>query len=156
MNPIQIFNILLFKESERDIGEVRWFLWTMVSLRKDYRHWSVCIEVALSNKKLRILFAYRPPQNSNKALFFEAIANSPNKITKKYFCFSICVFFREHSQFTEQQSKGKAISLTCLYHFYLFHRYLYISQVIAGESSSLQIASSRTRTGDFWFPSASH
>ena len=49
--------------------------------------------------------------------------NSLNWRTFKYnffsiICFySIWVFFHEHWQFTGQQEKGKAISLTALYHF---------------------------------------
>ena len=35
------------------------------------------------------------------------------------------------------------------------HRHLDISRVITAESSPLHIASSRTRTGNLWFPSAS-
>ena len=33
--------------------------------------------------------------------------------------------FHEHSQFTEQQKKGKGISLTPHYHFHPLHRYLH-------------------------------
>ena len=48
------------------------------------------------------------------------------KITLQFF-FSIWVFFHEHSQFTGQQGKGEAISLTPLYHFHPLHRHLDIS-----------------------------
>ena len=41
------------------------------------------------------------------------------------------------------------------YHFHPLHRHLDISRAITAESSPLHIASSRTRTGNFWFPSAS-
>ena len=75
------------------------------------------------------------------------------KIRKKIVFFSIWVFFHVHSRFTGQQGKGEAICLTPLYHFLPLHRHLDISQVITAESSLLHIASSRTRTGNFWFPS---
>ena len=51
--------------------------------------------------------------------------------------FSIRLFFQEHSQFTGQQGKKEAISLTSLYHFHPFHRNLDISQVIIAESLPL-------------------
>ena len=38
--------------------------------------------------------------------------------------FSVWVFFHEHLKFTGQQGKGKAVSLTSIYHFYLLHRHL--------------------------------
>ena len=72
------------------------------------------------------------------------------------FFFSIWVFFHEHSRFTGQQGKGKAISLSPLYHFHPLHRHLDISQAITANSSPLHIARSRNRTGNLWFPSASY
>ena len=75
--------------------------------------------------------------------------------TNFFFFFSIWVFFHEHSRFTGQQGKGEGIYLTPLYHFHPLHRHLDISRAIAAESSPLQIAGSRTRTGNLWFPSAS-
>ena len=71
------------------------------------------------------------------------------------FFFSIWVFFHKHSQITGLQGKAECISLTPHYHFYLLHRHLHISWVITAESSPLHIASSWTRTGNLWFPSAS-
>ena len=68
--------------------------------------------------------------------------------------FSIWVFFHEHSLFTGQQVKEKGIFLIRLYHFHPLHRYLDISRVITAESSPLHIGSSRSRTGNLWFPSA--
>ena len=68
--------------------------------------------------------------------------------------FSIGVFLHKHSRFTVQQRKGEAISLTPLYYFPHLHRHLDISWAITAESSPLHIASSRTRTGNFWFPRA--
>ena len=70
--------------------------------------------------------------------------------------FSIRVFFHEHSRVTDQQRKEEAISLTPLYYFHPLHRHLDINRAINAGSSPLQIASSRTRTGTLWFPSASH
>ena len=61
--------------------------------------------------------------------------------------------FYEHSRITGLQGKG--ISLTPHYRFHPLHRHVDISQAIAAESLPLLIASSRTRTGNLWFPSAS-
>ena len=76
---------------------------------------------------------------------------------QRFIFLSIKVFFYEHSRFTGQQGKGKAIfiSLSPLYHFHLLHRHLHISRAITAEGSPLHIASSRTRTGNLWFLSAS-
>ena len=73
----------------------------------------------------------------------------------KIFFFSIWIFFHEHSRITGPQGKGKGISLTPHNHFHPLHRHLEINRTIAAESSPLHIASSRTRTGNFWFPSKS-
>ena len=72
-----------------------------------------------------------------------------------FFFFSMWVFFHEHSRITGLQGKGEGISLTPHYHFHPLHRHLDISRAITAESSPLHIASSRTRTGNLWFPSAS-
>ena len=72
-----------------------------------------------------------------------------------FFFFSMWVFFHEHSRITGLQGKGEGISLTPQYHFPPLHRHLDISRAITAESSPLHIASSRTRTGNLWFPSAS-
>ena len=69
--------------------------------------------------------------------------------------FSVWVFFHEHSRFIGQQGKGEGIYLTPLYHFHPLDRHLDISQAIAAKSSPLHIASSRTRSGNVWFLSAS-
>ena len=68
-----------------------------------------------------------------------------------FFFFPICVFFHEHSRITGLQENGEGISLTP----HQLHRHLDISWAITTESSPLHIASSRTRTGNLWFPSAS-
>ena len=72
-----------------------------------------------------------------------------------YIFFPIWVLFNEHSRFTGQQGKGEAISLIPLDHFYPLHRHLDISKTITADTSSLYIVSSRIRTGNLWFPSAS-
>ena len=73
-----------------------------------------------------------------------------------YYYFFPMSFFQEHSQFTGQQGKGEAISVTHFYHFHSLHRHLDITRAITAESSPRYIACSRTRTGNLWFPSASH
>ena len=70
--------------------------------------------------------------------------------------FSLWVLFHEHSRITGLQGKGEGISLTPHYHFHLLHRQLDIRRAITAESSPLYIASSRTRPGNLWFPSACH
>ena len=65
------------------------------------------------------------------------------------------VFFHEHSRFTGQHGKGEDIYLTSLYHFRPLHGHLDISRAIAARGSRLHIATSRTRTGNLWFPRAS-
>ena len=72
-----------------------------------------------------------------------------------WFFYSIWVFFHEHSRITGVQGKGEGISLTPHYPFHPLHRHLDISGAITAESSPLHIASSRTQTGNLWFPSAS-
>ena len=62
--------------------------------------------------------------------------------------FSIWDFFHEHSRLTEQQGKGEATSSAPLYHFHPFGRHLDISRAINAESSPLQIADTRTQTGN--------
>ena len=67
-------------------------------------------------------------------------------------------FFLSGFSFTtihESQGKGEGISLTPHYHFHPLHRHLDLSRAITADSSPLRIASSRTRTGNLWFPSAS-
>ena len=78
-----------------------------------------------------------------------------NWFPRKFAFFSTWVFSHEHSRFTGQQGIGEAISLTPLYHFHPLHRHLDVSWAITAENSPLHIASSRTRTGNLCFPSAS-
>ena len=65
---------------------------------------------------------------------------------------SIWLFFHEHSRIKGLQGKGECISLTPHYHFHLLHRHLDISRAITAKSSTLHIASSRSQTGNLWFP----
>ena len=69
--------------------------------------------------------------------------------------FFIWVFFHNHSRITGLQGKWEGISLTPHYHFHGLHKHLDISLAITAESLSLYIGSSRTRTRNLWFPSAS-
>ena len=86
---------------------------------------------------------------------FQVDLSSPHHQFFDFF-FSIWVSFHEHSRITELQGRGGGgISLTPRYHFHPLHRHLHISWVITAESLPLHIASSRTRTGNLWFPSAS-
>ena len=58
--------------------------------------------------------------------------------------------------FTIHRTAGEAAGyLFNFYHFYPLHRHLDISRAITAESSPLHIASSGTRNGNLWFPSAS-
>ena len=104
---------------------------------------------------------YLPGEKSLKAPFIayvdlECLLKKRNivKIILKFFFFPIWVFFYEHSRITGLQRKGEGISLTPHYQFHSLHRHLDISRTITAESSPLHIASSRTRTGNLWFPSA--
>ena len=56
-------------------------------------------------------------------------------ITKPFFCLGFL-----SQTFTGQQGKGKAISLTPLYHFHPLYRHLEVNQVITAESSPQEIA----------------
>ena len=81
-------------------------------------------------------------------IFFKTSVSEPY-FSKDYFFY--VVFFHEHSRFTGQQGKEDASSLTPLSYFPPFHRHLDISRAISFESSSLQVAGSRTRTKNLWF-----
>ena len=69
--------------------------------------------------------------------------------------FSVWVFFHNHSRITGLQRKWEGIPLTLLYRFQQFHGHLDVSRAITAGSSPLLIGSSRTRTRNLWFPSAS-
>ena len=55
--------------------------------------------------------------------------------------------------FTNHRTAGKGEGY--FINFHPLHRHLDIGRAITAESSPLHIASSRTRTGNLWFPSAS-
>ena len=65
------------------------------------------------------------------------------------YCSRYSLFFNEHSQFTGQQRKEEATSLTPLCHSHPLQRHLDIGHVITAESSLLHIASSQTQIGPF-------
>ena len=82
-------------------------------------------------------------------------------IQNEFLLFHIFNFFLLGFPFTnihdsqDSRERGEAISLNPLCHFHLLHRYFDISWVITADGSPLRIASSRTWTGNLWFPSSS-
>ena len=65
---------------------------------------------------------------------------------------SIYVYQNTNSRITAPQG----IYLAPHYHFHSLNRHLDISQAITAGISPLCIGSSRTRTGNLWFPNTSH
>ena len=131
---------------------------------------NLCSKIAFENRILVLLVVCDVIKPSRKASIiqydiFKLLAvtyreNLPDLLymsrsQQRFFFFSIWVFFHEHSRFTGQRGKG-VIYLTSLFYFHQLHRHLDISRAINSESSLLHIASSRTRTGNLWFPSTSH
>ena len=96
-----------------------------------------------------------------KLTWFYSVAKANLKDTIKvspvqfFFFFSVWVFFHGHSRITGIQGKGEGISLTPHHHFHLLHWHLDISLAITAKTSPLDIARSRTRNENLWFPSAS-
>ena len=45
---------------------------------------TICLELTVSKKKWCITFAYRPPSNDNKAIFFNELTTSLSQITNLY------------------------------------------------------------------------
>ena len=45
---------------------------------------AICVELTVSKKKWCIVFAYRPPSNVNKAIFFNELTTSFSQITNLY------------------------------------------------------------------------
>ena len=66
-----------------------------------------------------------------------------------YFVFSFYLSFISRTF----RGRRRAFLLTHHYQFHPLHRHLHISRTITAESSPLHIASSRTQTGNLWFPS---
>ena len=89
------------------------------------------------------------------AIFWKSRKTTKFYANEIFFFFSIWVFFHNHSWIKGLQRKGEGISLTPHYYFHTLYRHLNISWTITEESSSLHIGSSKTRTGNLWFPSAS-
>ena len=50
---------------------------------------AICLELTVSKKKWCITFAYRPPSNDNKTIFFNELTTSLSQITKLYDYFVI-------------------------------------------------------------------
>ena len=96
-------------------------------------------------------------RRSSPIILRNSVLTSCNaQFTFPVFCFfSVWVLIYELSRFTGRQRKGVAVFLCLFYRFHSLYRHLEISRVIAAESSSLLIAGSRDRTGNFWFPNTS-
>ena len=92
---------------------------------------------------------------SEKFRLFSDFSELRPNTTKYKFFFSLWVFFHNHSRIIGLQGKGEDISLTPHYHCHPLHKQLDISGAITAGSSPLHIGSSRTQTGNIWFPSAS-
>ena len=45
---------------------------------------TICLQLTVSQKKWCIAFAYRPPSNDNKAIFFNELTTSLSQITNLY------------------------------------------------------------------------
>ena len=73
-------------------------------------------------------------------------------IASFFFCLG---FFSRTLTIHRKAGEGEAFCLTPLYHFHLLQRHLDISWAITADSSPLHRASSRTQTGNPWFPNAS-
>ena len=102
--------------------------------------------IILTNDKLPI---------ATITLFLVSIFKTYSSVSKTDVFFSIWVFFHEHSRITGLQEKRESISFNYHFHFHPLHRHLDIIQAITAESSPLHIASSRARTRNLWFLSAS-
>ena len=120
-------------------------IWLQISSLIIFIRMSICVQYRNEPSKIcgrQTLMADHTPSNVLKADF--------NK-----FHFFFWVFFHEHSRSMELQMKGEGISLTPHYHFHPLHWRLDIGRAIAAGGSSLRIATSRARTRNLWFPSAS-
>ena len=78
-----------------------------------------------------------------------------NKNSKPFFAFLSGFSITTIRETQDCRGRGEGISLTPHCHFHPFNRHLDISRAITAESSPLHIASTRTRTGNLWFPRAS-
>ena len=50
---------------------------------------TICLEFTVSKKKWCITFAYRPPSNDNKTIFFNELTTSLSQITNLYDYFAV-------------------------------------------------------------------
>ena len=50
---------------------------------------TICLEFTVSKKKWCITFAYRPPSNDNKTIFFNELTASLSQITNLYDYFAV-------------------------------------------------------------------
>ena len=76
------------------------------------------------------------------------------KLATDFFFFFYLGFLSRTFTIHRTAGEGGGIYLTPLYHFHPLRGHLDIGRTITAESSHLRIASSRTRTGNLWFPSA--
>ena len=75
--------------------------------------------------------------------------------SSSFFFLSGFSFTNNHDS-QESRGRGRLISVIPFYHFHPLHRHLDISQAITADSSPLHIVSSRSQTGNLWFPYASY
>ena len=94
--------------------------------------------------------------SSEKLLLFFSLAkcNASQKNNFSVLFLSGFSFTNIHKS-QDSRGNGEGISITPHHHFHPLHRHLDNSRVITAESPPLHIATSRTRTGNLWFPSAS-
>ena len=106
------------------------------------------------------------PENLRKLSVYEKFYDPGNHTKKQAFYVvnawkPLSILFLSGFSFTtihesqDCRERGEGIPLTHHYHFHPPHRHLDISRAITAESSSPYIGSSRTRTGNLWFPSVS-
>ena len=117
---------------------LQWWNLSVIPYLKQIQKYTKYVTHPLSFADIRIFFTFVKSRNIGIDFFFLS-----------------GFLFHDHSQITELQGKGEGISWTPHYHFQPFHRHLDIGRVITAESLPLHIASSWTRTGNLWFPSAS-
>ena len=121
---------------------------------KKFMLWRTVVWFCLINKLEQNVTAKVPIMCLLSYTLFTGTCFAPLKLSM-YLFFPSWVYFHDYSRITGLQGKGEDISLTPHYHFHTLHRHLDISRVITTENSPLHIASSRTRIGNLWFPSAS-
>ena len=120
---------------------------------------------AIFGMSLRQSFITTVKYPRNKSTLFRKIFNAISPFTIAFlretseFFFSFYVgflsrTFKNHR--TAEEGRGYFINSSLpLPYFHQLHRHLDNSRAITAESSPLHVASSWTRTGNLWFPSAS-